>query len=258
MSNFFFFFLFKVGIDSVVNLPGVGKNLHNHVTYSLKFNIDEPDYEVLNLATSTEYLLQRRGIMASTGLSQVTAKIPGPFAEDPNSPDTQIFFNGYNAMCSQTGELTERASNGSRQMLISPVVLHPRSRGEIKLDSSDPFVYPKIYARYLTDDHDLKVLREGVRLALRLSRTKALRRYNLQLVRSGVASCAALAFDTDEYWECELRQNNGPENHQAGSCKMGPSSDPLAVVNSELRVSRIKFNEIYTFFFVYFLMHFFF
>lgn len=180
--------------------------------------------------------------MASTGLSQVMAKIPGPFAEDPNAPDTQIFFSGYNAMCSQTGHLTERMSNGSRHMLISPVVLHPKSRGEIKLASSDPSVYPKIYARYLTDDHDLKVLRAGVRFGLRLSRTEALRRYNLQLVRSNVAACAGIKFGTDEYWECELRQNNGPENHQAGSCKMGPSSDPLAVVNSELSVCSFDAN----------------
>lgn len=215
----------------------MGKNLHNHVTYSLKFNIDEPDFDTLNWATSTEYLLYRNGIMASTGLSQITAKLPGPFAENPDTPDTQIFFSGYNALCSQSGDLTERISNGSRQMLISPVVLHPRSRGEIKLNSSNPFEYPKIFARYLTDDHDLKVLREGVRLGLRLSRTDALRRYNLQLVRSNVAACADLKFDSDEYWECELRQNNGPENHQAGSCKMGPDSDPLAVVNSELSVS---------------------
>lgn len=174
--------------------------------------------------------------MASTGLSQVMAKLPGPFSEDPDAPDTQIFFSGYNAMCSKTGDLTERMSNGSRQMLISPVVLHPKSRGEIKLASSDPFDYPKIYARYLTDEHDINVLREGVRVGLRLSRTEALRRYNLQLVRSHVPACAGLKFDTDEYWECELRQNNGPENHQAGTCKMGPKSDPLAVVNSELSV----------------------
>lgn len=224
----------QVGVQTIVDLPGVGKNLHNHVTYDLYFDLNEPDTEALNWETSTEYLLYRNGIMASTGMSQVMGKWPGPFSEDPNVVDTQLFFTGYQAMCSKTGDIRELRSNESQYIKMSPVVLHPKSRGEIKLASSNPFVYPKIYARYLTEDHDLKVLREAVRMALRLSKTDALRRYNLQL-RKNV--CKDLIFDTDDYWECELRQNNGPENHQAGSCKMGPETDPLSVVTSELRVS---------------------
>lgn len=47
-------------------------------------------------------------------------------------------------------------------------------------------------------------------------------------------------FLTPEYWDCAIRQDTGPENHPAGSCKMGPPSDPMAVVDPELRVYGIR------------------
>ena len=46
--------------------------------------------------------------------------------------------------------------------------------------------------------------------------------------------------NSDAYWECIIRAKTGPENHQAGTCKMGPESDPEAVVNNELRVHGIS------------------
>lgn len=41
---------------------------------------------------------------------------------------------------------------------------------------------------------------------------------------------------TKEYWDCQFRYNTRPENHQAGTCKMGPSADPMAVVSPGLKV----------------------
>lgn len=48
--------------------------------------------------------------------------------------------------------------------------------------------------------------------------------------------CERIPFGSDQYWECAIRQQTGPENHQAGSCKMGPADDPMAVVNQYLQV----------------------
>lgn len=55
-----------------------------------------------------------------------------------------------------------------------------------------------------------------------------------------LSACSQYTFLSNEYWNCAIHQNTGPENHQAGSCKMGPSSDPMAVVDPQLRIHGIK------------------
>lgn len=64
----------RVGIRQVHELPGVGKNLHNHVAYFINFYINDTDTRALNWATAMEYLLFRDGLMSGTGVSSVTAK----------------------------------------------------------------------------------------------------------------------------------------------------------------------------------------
>jgi choline dehydrogenase len=64
----------RVGIRQVHELPGVGKNLHNHVAYFINFFINDTDTRALNWATAMEYLLFRDGLMSGTGVSSVTGK----------------------------------------------------------------------------------------------------------------------------------------------------------------------------------------
>lgn len=64
----------KVGIKVIHDLPGVGKNLHNHVAYFINFHINDTDTRPLNWATAMEYLLFRDGLMSGTGVSSVTGK----------------------------------------------------------------------------------------------------------------------------------------------------------------------------------------
>ncbi len=183
-----------------------------------------------------EYLLFRDGLMSGTGISDVTAKISGKYAENPNVPDLQFYFGGFLASCAKTGQVGELLSNGSRSIQIFPAVLHPKSRGYITLASNDPLAPPKIVANYLTEEHDVRVLVDGVKFAVKLSETEPLKAYGMQVDETPIKGCESIPFGTDEYWTCAVKQNTGPENHQAGSCKMGPSRDPMAVVDHELRV----------------------
>lgn len=64
----------RAGVRLVHNLPGVGKNLHNHVAYFINFFINDTDTRALNWATAMEYLLFRDGLMSGTGVSSVTGK----------------------------------------------------------------------------------------------------------------------------------------------------------------------------------------
>ncbi|XP_025407871.1 glucose dehydrogenase [FAD, quinone] isoform X2 [Sipha flava] len=227
-----------VKVPVVRDLPGVGRNLHNHVAFFVNFNINDSSTTALNWATAMEYLLFRDGLMSGTGISEVTAVLPSRYANPvDDNPDLQFFFGGYLANCAKTGQVGERENeSGRRSVQMIPAVLHPKSRGFLKLKTADPLAHPAIHAKYLSHPDDVAVLIDGIKIAIRLSETTALKKYGIELDRTPVAGCEDLPFGCDAYWECAVRRNTGPENHQAGSCRMGPPSDPAAVVNHELKV----------------------
>lgn len=178
---------------------------------------------------------------------QVTAILNSKYA-DPSGdhPDVQMFFGGYLANCAKNGVIgdPEDPDNPSlkRRISISPVVLHPKSRGYIRLRSSDPLVPPLMYANYLSDPADMATLLDAINMTLKLGNTRVLReRFGFELDKTPIPSCIQkYPFGSDGYWECYARTATGPENHQVGSCRMGPSSDPMAVVDPELRVYGVK------------------
>lgn len=117
-----------MNIPVLRDLPGVGENLHNHVSYTLTYSINEPNEYDLNWASALEYVTFHRGPMSSTGLSQLTGIMASNFTT-PNHPDLQFYFGGYQAACATTGEIGATMDNGLRSISISPTYLHPRSRG---------------------------------------------------------------------------------------------------------------------------------
>ncbi|CAL7951223.1 unnamed protein product [Xylocopa violacea] len=228
-----------VNVTVVKDLPGVGENLHNHVSYTLSFDINEPNEYELNWAAALEYVAFQRGPMTSTGLAQLTGIVPSIYAS-PDHPDIQIFFGGYQASCATTGTVGALMSDGRRSISMSPTNVQPRSRGTVRLASNDPLAKPIIHANYLSDPIDTAILVDGIRIALSLANTTALAGYNVTLSNAPLAACSRYPFRSDDYWSCAVRQDTGPENHQAGSCKMGPSTDPMAVVDPRLRVHGIR------------------
>lgn len=232
-------------IPIIHHLPGVGKNLHNHVSFFLNFFINDTDTTPLNWATAMEYLLFRDGLMSGTGISEVTAFLPSRYQNPTvDHPDLQFFFGGFLADCAKTGQVGEMSGDGQQQsnrvINIIPCLLHPQSRGYLTLRSADPLDHPKIVPRYLTHPDDAKRLVDGIKIGIKMAETSALRRYGFRLDTTPVNGCENLTFGCDEYWHCALARATGPENHQAGSCKMGPPQDPLAVVDNQLRVYGVK------------------
>ncbi|VEN52741.1 unnamed protein product [Callosobruchus maculatus] len=237
----------KVGIKQVHDLPGVGKNLRNHVAFYMTFDLKKlKDYSDLDWANALDYILNKRGPMSSTGMSQVTARINSPLAEPSGKdPDLQMFFAGFLAQCASSGEVRAAADpenpDAPKTLTVSPVTLHPKSQGYIGLRSKDPLQPPVMVANYLTAPEDAAVLVEGVRIIQKLANTTVLRqKYGIHLQREEYGDCAKrYGYDTDNFWHCAVRYYTGPENHQACSCKMGPSSDPMAVVDNKLALHGI-------------------
>ena len=121
-----------------------------------------------------------------------------------------------------------------------PIVVRPRSKGYLLLRSSDPYEKPLIYANYFQDEYDLKVMIEGMKIGLALSKTEAFQRFGTHFYEKPFPGCEHLPLWTDDDWGCFLRQYSTTLFHQAGTCKMGNNSDPTAVVDPELRVYGIS------------------
>ncbi|KAG5900290.1 hypothetical protein JTB14_000817 [Gonioctena quinquepunctata] len=125
---------------------------------------------------------------------------------------------------------------------ILPMLLHPESKGYLKLRSTNPFDAPLLYGNFLTDpeNHDLKTLISAVRYIQKISETEAFRRVGAKQYEKPIPGCENHLFDTDHYWECALRSLSVTLHHQISTCKMGPKGDPEAVVDNRLRVHGVK------------------
>lgn len=119
---------------------------------------------------------------------------------------------------------------------VIPMLLRPKSRGMIKLRSTDPFDHPVIYPNYFTEREDIATLIEGVKISVALSRTSTFKRFGSELNSQQFPGCEHFPIFTDDYWECMIRHYSVTIYHPVGTCKMGAYSDPEAVVDPQLRV----------------------
>ena len=122
-------------------------------------------------------------------------------------------------------------------ILIYPTFLTPQSRGIIKLNDTDPvWGSPLIYPGYLHDSIDVKRMVEGIKICLKLFKTKTFRENDHKLYDIPQSPCNHLKFNSDDYWICMLRVKTVPGSHAVGTCKMGTQNDSDAVVDPRLRV----------------------
>ncbi|KAG7204862.1 hypothetical protein KM043_005262 [Ampulex compressa] len=235
--------LAEVGVKVVRDLP-VGRNLHNHVSVGIQLSIRDTSYETMTMDAVNQYLHNRTGALASTGLTQVTAFLESSYAAN-GVPDLQVFFDGFSSTCPKTG-MNDECTYGPmhvcpdrRQIVARPTVVYVETRGTMRLRSANPLDRPLLYPNYFSDTKDLEVLTEGIKKVLQLINTPTMQRHDLRLEETVHPLCARYHFGTDAYWKCLIRAATGPENHQSGSCKMGPNGDPTAVVDPQLRVHGI-------------------
>ncbi|XP_075983697.1 glucose dehydrogenase [FAD, quinone]-like [Anticarsia gemmatalis] len=237
----------KFNIPTIQHLPGVGQNLQNHVGVGLDFTLNkEPMTPGLNWDIATQYLLSREGPLSSTGMSQLTGKINSKYAAGGGRhPDVQYFFGGYYAACGDAPVVDAQQLDDSaekRHITISVIALQPRSRGYVTIRSVDPTQPPVFEPNYFFDEHELNVLVDASKIAYKLANTTILReKYGMVPTEDYGKECGENNLEaTDEFFRCLAQQHTAPENHQVGTCKMGPDSDPMAVVNMQLQVHGIQ------------------
>jgi choline dehydrogenase-like flavoprotein len=114
------------------------------------------------------------------------------------------------------------------------VMLHPRSRGEVRLASADPLVAPRIDQHFLSDADDWRVVRASVRSVREIVRQPALTRF------AGRETLPGAELTSDGALDDFIRKTAITVHHPAGTCRMGPSNDPLAVTDDEGRVFGVR------------------
>uniref|UniRef100_A0A1B6D9F6 Glucose-methanol-choline oxidoreductase N-terminal domain-containing protein n=1 Tax=Clastoptera arizonana TaxID=38151 RepID=A0A1B6D9F6_9HEMI len=247
----------QVGIPVIKDLA-VGFNLQDHVALGgLTFLVND------TVSSKTERILSSENVLydfIKDHDSWIT--IPGGCEalgfidlDNPTDPDGYpdlelLFISGTMA-----SEPTLRENFGLRKdlydymfnpianrdgFMIFPMVLRPKSMGRVKLKDANPIHPPTIDLGYFSDPEDLNVLVEGVKISIKLAKTKAFHKYNAQLYNRKIPRCRNFTFGSDDYWKCQAREFSYTIYHQVGTCKMGSVNDPTSVVDPRLRVHGIK------------------
>jgi len=223
--------LAEYGIKTVVDLPGVGKNMQDHLQARLVYKCNEPTLndEVSSLLGQAKiglkYLMFRAGPMTmaaslATGFLKTRPEL--------ETPDIQFHVQPLSA------ENPGKGADKFSAFTMSVCQLRPESRGEIRLNSSDPGAYPKIIPNYLSTQTDCQTVVDGVNIARRIARHAPLKSKISEEFRPHAD------LDMDDY-EATLdwaRNNTASIYHPTGTCKMGQSDQ--AVVDAQLRVHGIS------------------
>lgn len=233
-----------LGVKVVQDLR-VGHNLQHHVAAKLDLWLNVTHDRPMSYESIVRYLRSRTGPLATTGALQTSALLRSDRAAADAPADVQLFFDGFSPNCANVqtwhgGRCGGGKANATTKLVVRMVNIRPRSRGVIRLASADPFVRPLIDPGYLTADADAEVLVWGLKLAASLADTSAMQRLGATVDATPATYCRQHAFATDPYWRCLVRYHTKGENHHAGTCKMGPASDPQAVVDPRLRVHRVR------------------
>jgi len=209
------------GIDVVVDLPGVGENLQDHLAVPLVHACTQP---VTLDVTGRPGDLVRYVVARSGPLTSNVAEAGGFVRTRPGlpAPDLQLHFGPAYFM--EHGFVRPEGCG----FTLGPTLVAPRSRGRVTLASSDPTAAPLIDPNYVEDPRDLAVLVQGLLLARRLVAAGPFDPYRGPEIWPGpdVRSDAALADFA------RLRAET--LYHPVGTCRMG--HDRLAVVDARLRV----------------------
>ena len=218
------------GIEVKKPLPGVGKNLQDHLQARLVYKCNEP---TLNDEVSTLYGQARIGLkylMFRSGPMTMAASLATGFLktrEDLETPDIQFHVQPLSA------ENPGKGADKFSAFTMSVCQLRPESKGEIRLASDQPRVYPKIIPKYLSTETDCRTIVEGVKIARRIARHAPLNTKISEEYRPN----ASLDMDDDEGTLDWARNNTASIYHPTGTCKMGDGPD--AVVDAQLRVHGI-------------------
>lgn len=224
--------LARHGLKTLVNLPGVGKNLQDHyevpvvATTRGAFGYYGQDRGLAMLKAGLQYLLFKTGPVTTTGVETCAF-----FDPDGNNemPTIQMF-------CVPTVYLDRDVlgTEPSDGVTINALLLRPKARGSVTLASADPFANPIVDTQIFGHPEDLRLSMAGFRFARSVLSASPMR----ELIQREIFPGPDVTSDEAIAAHCKRTVKTG--YHPVGTCKMGRNDDPEAVLSPDLKVRGVN------------------
>ena len=218
----------KLGIDVIHDLKGVGMNLRDHFAPRLTARaknietINEKSRGIKLLKEIGKYVIGKQSIV---NLSPTLVYCFWHSNEEIRNHDLQMTFTPASYK-----EGVQSTLDTEPGFTVTAWQQRPESLGWVKSKNNDPFDSPIIQPNYLDADEDKRVVVAGLKLSRRLMHSKALSNYFDYEVYPGIEK------QSDEELLQVARERGTTTYHQMGTCRMGPKSDPTAVVDNNLKI----------------------
>jgi choline dehydrogenase len=220
------------GIPVVLDVPGVGENLQDHLQLRMGFKVQGA--KTLNTMANSlfgkmriglEYVLNRSGPM-----SMAPSQLGAFTRSDPNQASANLQYHVQPLSLNKFGE----PLHDFPAFTASVCNLRPSSRGHVRISSGDPIAAPKITPNYLSTPEDRKVAADSLALTRRIVAAPALRAHTPEEFMPGIN------FQTEEELIRAAGEIGTTIFHPVGTCKMGKSDDAMAVVDYQMRVLGVQ------------------
>ena len=221
----------EFNIPVVHDLPGVGENLQDHLQFRLIYELNQPISTNIQLSSwfgqlkmGLEWLLFRGGPL-SIGINQ-----GGLFTrvmKNSKTPDIQFH------MATLSADMAGGKVHPFSGFTMSVCQLRPESRGYVRIQSADPLSPPKMVANYLATQLDRDTSVAAVNFARKIAQTEPMRSLVTREVKPNNPQ-------SDEEILEFCRNTGATIFHPTGTCQMGPDSNPMAVLDSALRVRGVE------------------
>jgi choline dehydrogenase len=222
----------KIGIQNIIELPGVGENLQDHLQMRLVFKVKNT--KTLNLRANSlfgkigmglEYFLFKRGPM-----TMAPSQLGGFAKSDQNKETPNLQYHIQPLSTEKLGD----PLHPFEAFTASVCNLRPESRGHVHIKTEDSREPPKIQPDYLSDPADRKVAADAIKLTRKIVSSPAMEKFEPEEFKPGIE------FASDDDLAREAGNIGTTIFHPVGTCKMGPSSDNMAVVDERLKVRGVR------------------
>ncbi|CAB3227383.1 unnamed protein product [Arctia plantaginis] len=261
----------SMGISVKADLP-VGDVMTDHVLPLLLLKVNRgkdkgiSDKLMLlasNLEQLPELLVANQGALSSNGLTDINIfantycydfedrkllkvssdgsdctvpnlQIINSFIERNLLPLVKPLFQQTTGFNDNVIEQLSEANKNSAFIVMSPVLLNPRSSGTVRLSNKNPLAPPAIYPNYLANERDVDDMVRSIRIVEQVAETHIFRWYNASLLQLVLPGCPSYEVNRNKYWRCYVRHMTYAVFHSAGTAPLG------TVLDARLRVHNIK------------------